>query len=68
MTAHAAQGQTLTNEAIVDLCIGKGSNPLGSYVAMTRVKTRGKLFIDRVFFPQELFTQGRKEGPNLEGN
>ena len=45
MTAHAAQGQTLLNGAIVNLCIGKVSNPLGSYVAMTRVKTRRKLLI-----------------------
>ena len=64
MTAHAAQGQTLFNGAIVDLCIGKGSNPLGSYVAMTRVKTRRKLLIYRPF-PKELFTQGGKEGPEL---
>ena len=38
MTSHAAQGQTFSTGAIVDLCIGKGSNPLGSYVALTRVK------------------------------
>ena len=29
MTAHASQGQTFKGGAIVDLCIGKGSNPLG---------------------------------------
>ena len=34
ITAHAAQGQTMVNGAIVDLCIGQGSNPLGSYVAI----------------------------------
>ena len=45
MTAHAAQGQTLRAGAIVDLCIGKGSNPLGSYVAMTRVTRREDLLI-----------------------
>ena len=42
MTTHAAQGQTLEGGAIVDLCIGKGTNPLGSYVAMTRVTRRDK--------------------------
>ena len=40
ITSHAAQGQTLKKGAIVDLCIGKGTNPLGSYVAMTRVTHR----------------------------
>ena len=45
MTYHAAQGQALKVGAIVDLCIGKGSNPLGSYVALTRVTDRSKLFI-----------------------
>ena len=35
MTSHASQGQTFQKGAIVDLCIGKGTNPLGSYVAIT---------------------------------
>ena len=64
MTYHAAQGQALKVGAIVDLCIGKGSNPLGSYVALTRVTDRSKLFIFRPF-PLELFQQGPKEGPEL---
>ena len=64
MTAHAAQGQTLTDGTAVDLCIGKGTNPLGSYVAMTRVTRREKLLIYRPF-PRELFTQGVREGPDL---
>ena len=64
MTAHAAQGQTLKSGAIVDLCIGQGTNPLGSYVAMTRVTCRHKLLIYRPF-PRELFTQGLREGPDL---
>ena len=64
LTSHAAQGQTLKKGAIVDLCIGKGTNPLGSYVAMTRVTHRGKLLIYRPF-QHELFAQGEKEGPRL---
>ena len=64
MTYHAAQGQTLKIGATVDLCIGKSSNPLGSYVALTRVTDRSKLLIFRPF-PLELFQQGPKEGPEL---
>ena len=64
MTAHASQGQTLKGGAIVDLCIGKGSNLLGSYVAMTRVKSMKDLLIYRPF-PRELFTQGPRKGPDL---
>ena len=56
MTAHAAQGQTLTGGAIVDLCIGKGSNPLGSYVAMTRVKRGEDMLIYRPF-PRDFFCE-----------
>ena len=62
MTSHAAQGQTLTQGAIVDLCIGKGSNPLGSYVALTRVTRREHLLIYRPF-QRDLFTKGEKDGP-----
>ena len=64
MTSHASQGQTLKQGAIVDLCIGKGTNPLGSYVAMTRVTHRMKLLIYRPF-QRDLFAQGEKEGPLL---
>ena len=64
MTCHAAQGQTLKGGAIVDLCIGSGTNPLGSYAAMTRVTRRESLLIYRPF-SRELFTQGEREGPSL---
>ena len=64
MTSHAAQGQTLTSGAIVDLCIGRGSNPLGSYVALTRVKHRKHLLIYRPF-DRDMFAQGQREGPEL---
>ena len=64
MTTHAAQGQTLRGGAIVDLCIGKGSNPLGSYVAMTRVTCRQKLLIYRPF-PIDMFRRGGQRGPEL---
>jgi hypothetical protein len=64
MTAHASQGKTLKGGAIVDLCIGKGSNPLGSYVAMTRVKSRKDVLVYHPF-PRELFTQGPRKGPDL---
>ena len=62
ITSHAAQGQTFKKGAIVDLCIGKGSNPLGSYVALTRVTQRTHLLIYRPF-KRELFTQGERDGP-----
>ena len=55
MTAHASQGQTLRGGAIVDLCIGHGSNPLGSYVALTRVTCREKLSIYRLVRSRENF-------------
>ena len=64
MTSHAAQGQTFKKGAIVDLCIGKGTNPLGSYVACTRVTHRRHLLIYRPF-ERELFAQGEREGPLL---
>ena len=43
MTAHAAQGQTFSNGAIVDLNIGGGSSTMSSYVALTRVERREDL-------------------------
>jgi hypothetical protein len=64
MTSHAAQGQTLKKGAIVDLCIGKGTNPLGSYVAITRITHRRHLLIYRPF-DRDLFAQGEREGPVL---
>ena len=64
ITSHASQGQTLEDGAIVDLKIGKGTSPISSYVALTRVKNRNKLLIYRPF-ERELFTQGEAEGPAL---
>ena len=64
MTAHGAQGRTLKDGAIVDLCIGQGTNSLGSYVAMTRVTRRDKVLLYRPF-ARDLFTQGVREGPDL---
>ena len=63
LTAHAAQGQTLA-AAVVDLQIGRGTSPIASYVALTRMKTREDLLIDRPF-DRALFTQGPQEAPEL---
>ena len=63
ITAHGSQGQTL-QAAIVDLQIGRGTNPISSYVAMTRVRSREDLLIYRQF-DRSLFTQGSPEGPEL---
>ena len=49
MTSHAAQGQTCKKGCIVDLCIGKGTNPLGSYVGLTRVENRRNMEIHHEF-------------------
>ena len=43
ITSYAAQGQTLKKGAVVDLCIGRGTKPISSYVAITRVENREKL-------------------------
>ena len=48
-TAHAAQGQTLSQGVIADLQIGANGNPFTSYVAMTRVKDRQHLLVYRPF-------------------
>ena len=64
MTAHAAQGQTCRKGCIVDLSIGNGSNPIGSYVSITRVTERDNLLIYRSF-AREPFCQGQKEGPDF---
>ena len=63
ITAHASQGQTVL-AAIVDMMIGYGSSPIGSYVAITRVKRRALLLIYRPF-EHSLFTRGDLEGPAL---
>ena len=40
MTAHSSQGQTFSNGAIVDLCIGGSISTMSNYVALTRVEHR----------------------------
>ena len=64
ITAHCSQGQTLTQGAIVDLRIGRGTSPIASYVAMTRVEKRQDMLIYREF-ERELFTSGPRRGPEL---
>ena len=59
MTAHAAQGQTFSKGAIVDLNIGGSFNAMSSYVALTRVERREDLIIFRPF-PLELFQNVQK--------
>ena len=46
ITAHVAQGQTITEGV---LCVGLGGNPFTAYVAFTRVQGRTRLFIYRAF-------------------
>ena len=48
-TAHVAQGQTIKEGVMTDLCIGPMGNPFTVYVAITRVQGRGKLLIFRPF-------------------
>lgn len=64
ITAHAAQGQTLNNGAIIDLCIGGSSSTMSNYVALTRVERRADLLILKPFH-LELFCQGQKPGMEL---
>ena len=64
MTSHAAQGQTFSKGAIVDLCIGGSSSTMSSYVAITRVECREDLLIYRPF-PLQLFNKGQKPGMEL---
>ena len=49
ITAHVAQGQTITEGVLTDLCVGLGGNPFTAYVAFTRVQGRAQLFIYRAF-------------------
>eukprot|EP00435_Cladocopium_sp_Y103_P058343 s631_g20.t1 len=49
ITAHVAQGQTVAEGVLTDLCVGVGGNPFTAYVAFTRVKGREHLFIYRAF-------------------
>ena len=64
MTSHAAQGQTFSQGAIVDMKIGGSSSTMSSHVAITRVERRKDLLIFRPF-PIELFNQGQKPGLEL---
>ena len=64
MTSFAAQGQTFSQGAIVDLKIGGSSSIMSSYVAITRVENRNDLLIFRPF-PLELFTKGQQSGLEL---
>ena len=49
ITAHVAQGQTIVEGVMTDLCIGSGGSSFTAYVAFTRVQGRGKLLIFRPF-------------------
>eukprot|EP00438_Fugacium_kawagutii_P023485 Skav201494 [mRNA] locus=scaffold1154:7077:8669:+ [translate_table: standard] len=49
ITAHVAQGQTITEGVIADLCLGYAANPFTAFVAVTRVKGREYLLIYRPF-------------------
>ena len=65
MTVHAAQGQTFSNGAIVDLNIGgSSSSTVSSSVSLTRVERREDLLIYRPF-PLELFNKVQKPGMEL---
>ena len=64
MTSFAAQGQTFSQGAIVDLKIGGSSSIMSSYLAITRVENRNDLLIFRPF-PLELFTKGQTPGLEL---
>ena len=67
MTAHAAQGQTFSKGAIVDLNIGGSSSAMSSYVALTRVERRFDLLIYRLF-SIHLFNQGRAWSRNISSS
>ena len=64
MTSFAAQGQTFSQSAIVDLKIGGSSSIMSSYVAITRVENRNDFLMFRSF-PLELFTKGQQSGLEL---
>eukprot|EP00438_Fugacium_kawagutii_P013325 Skav213524 [mRNA] locus=scaffold1184:334:2472:- [translate_table: standard] len=63
-TAHAAQGQTYAEGAVVDMHIGDAGDPLTAYIALTRVKDRHGLFVYRPF-PAGPFQKGAKVGREL---
>ena len=64
MTAHAVQGQTFSNGAIVDSNIGGSSSAMPSYVASTRVERRAALPVYRPF-PIHMCNLGQTHGPEL---
>ena len=59
MISHTAK---FKKGAIMDLCIGKGASPLGSYVAIDARHTL-ETPAHRLF-AKELFAKGEKEGPD----
>ena len=64
ITAHGAQGQTLSEGVIADLVLGAVSSVLTAYVAITRVTERARLLILRAF-AAETFQQGDKSFRSL---
>ena len=64
ITAHASQGQTLQNGAIVDLSQTGSGNPLTAYVGITRVPSLDKLIIYRAFDAAP-FQKGNTRGREL---
>ena len=64
ITAHVAQGQTIKEGVMTDLCIGPAGNPFTVYVAITRVQGREKLLIFRPFDARP-FQQGIGLGRDL---
>ena len=64
ITAHGAQGQTLSEGVIADLVLGAVSSVLTAYVAITRVTERARLLILRAF-AAETFKQGDKSFRSL---
>ena len=64
VTAHVAQGQTLPEGVIADLCVMLGSACFTAYIAVTRVRSRDDLLIFRPF-KMETFQTGVNIGREL---
>ena len=64
ITAHVAQGQTILEGVLTDLCLGPGANPFTAYVAFTRIIGREWLLILRPF-PAAPFQKGIGLGRDL---
>ena len=64
ITAHVAQGQTVSEGVTTDLNIGLSGNPFTAYVAFTRVPGRDKLLLFRPFHAK-LFQRGVGIGREL---